>query len=79
MDASSPAPVTESEWFVVIAEMSSKYGPEPLIAMLGSVTSDLTDEARGSAVAIAKTYATNQASLRRYPPLTLADSPLAAE
>ena len=70
------ASVTESEWMAVVADLSSRYGVAPLVCMLGSVTGDLTAEARGAAVDIARTFVSNQAELKAYPPLSIVGSPL---
>ena len=69
------APVTESEWMREISELSARYGVEPLVCMLGSVTGDLTAEARGAAVDIARTFVANMTTLGAYPPLRIVGSP----
>lgn len=76
MSISKPVPVTEQEWMHAVADLSSRYGVEPLVAMLGSVTGDLTDEARGAAVEIAKTYVSNVLDQRPPAPLRIVGSPL---
>ena len=78
MNDSSQPTATTDEWMQAIAELSTHYGPEPLIAMLGYLTSELTDELRGETIAMARTYVANQRTLRPFPPLTIVDSPLSS-
>lgn len=76
MTADSQPTATESEWLAACAHFSAHHGVEPLVVLLGHVTSDLTDEARGSALATATDYVKRQGEMRSYPPLTIAESPL---